>query len=108
MPFTQKCHTHTRNARPAVLSVFTTLSGLCPQNEMCVHGVKACAGCVAVLLLHTELLHVDFQLISSPESVCDCSAGSLSLGRGLSSWCYRAFFPQERVGFFLSGWDVWC
>lgn len=56
---------------------------------------------LGVLLLHKELLHVDFQLISSPESVCDCSAGSLCLGRGLSSWCYRAFFPQERVGCFF-------
>lgn len=63
-----------------------------------VHSVKACAGYVAVLLLHIELLRVDFQLVSFPKSVCVCSAGSLSLGMALSSWCYRAFFAQERVG----------
>lgn len=34
-----------------------------------VHSVKACAGCIAVLLLHTELLHTDFQMVSFPKSV---------------------------------------
>lgn len=32
------------------------------------------------------------------QKVCGCTAGSLSLGMGLSRWCYRAFSAQERVG----------
>lgn len=70
-----------------------------------VHSVKACAGYVAVLLLHVELLRVDFQLMSFPKSVCVCSAGSLSLGMALSSWCYRAFFCPGEGGmlFHLGG-----